>query len=359
MKKYAMYSAFILLTVLILINAQDCIEYAKNGLNICYEIIIPSLFPFFVCSNLLIYSGFAQSISKLFTPVMLPLFRINGSGSAAFVLGLISGYPLGASTACSLYENHYLSKGETERLLAFCNNSGPLFILGAVGISLYNNIYSGIILYVSHILAAFTVGIIFRFYKRKNYIAPKYSLSQPKFKTGEIFSVSLQNSVTSILNVCGSVIFFGTVANILINIMPVQNLYTLFLSGIIEFTTGVVGISHINTSIASKLVMSAFIVGFAGLSVHFQVISIVSKYELSLKPYIIGKILHAAISSLYVFAAVHFIPSAVSTFSFCEKSINMSGSFAVSTICVCIGIIFVCVAGIPMCIVKKENKGLR
>ena len=166
MKKNIMYILIIFITFLILISPQNAIKFAREGLDLCYEMIIPSLFPFFICSGLLIYSGFAEVLTRIFTPVMLPLFRINGSGASAFVLGIISGYPLGAVTACSLYESNYLSKTETERLLAFCNNSGPLFILGSVGISLYHSPQTGWLLYIAHLLAALTVGIIFRFYNK-------------------------------------------------------------------------------------------------------------------------------------------------------------------------------------------------
>ena len=335
MKKGLMYGTFIIMTILILINAQSSMEYVKKGLVLCYEIIIPSLFPFFVCSSLLIYSGFAQFLSRVFTPVMLPLFRINGSGSTAFVLGIISGYPLGAITACSLYENRYLSKTETERLLGFCNNSGPLFILGAVGISLYQSPLIGWTLYISHILAAFTVGILFRFYNKNEFIAPEYKLSQPDYKLSEIFSISLQNSVSNILNVCGTVIFFSVAANILISFISVQTWYSSVLIGLVEFTTGTVGISNANLPIAAKLILSSFIVGFAGLSVHFQVMGIIAKHDLSMKPYILGKLMHAVFASLYMFAAMQFIPIKIAVFNHAQPLPNINGSFAVSSLYVC------------------------
>lgn len=49
--------------------------------------------------------------------------------------------------------------------MAFTNNSGPLFIIGTVGISLFSSIEIGILLLLTHILACITVGILFRFWK--------------------------------------------------------------------------------------------------------------------------------------------------------------------------------------------------
>lgn len=346
MKKFIMYTSFIILTILIITNAQSSIEYARRGLMLCGEMIVPSLFPFFICSGLLIYSGFAELLSKICTPVMLPLFRINGSGSAAFVLGIISGYPLGAITACSLYENNYLSKTETERLLAFCNNSGPLFILGAVGISLYKSPLIGWLLYTAHLVAAVCVGIIFRFYGKNNFIAPKIPLSQPDRKLGEIFSVTLQNSISSILTVCGAIIFFSVTASIIIDTVSVNSWYTPILTGIIEFTTGVVGLAGTDLSLLYRLVLSAFIIGFAGISVHFQVMGIVARHDLSLKPYILGKLLHALLSALFTFALLKFIPVSTDVFAPTQSPLNIDGSFAVSSLCICTAVIGLCTVGI-------------
>ena len=85
---------------------------------------------------------------------MKPLFGVGEAGAAAFILGIVSGYPLGAVTAGQLYESNYLTKTEAERLCAFCNNSGPLFIIGSVGAAIYGNAGIGIMLYLFHILAS-------------------------------------------------------------------------------------------------------------------------------------------------------------------------------------------------------------
>ena len=96
---------------------------------------------------------------------MKPIFNIRGEGSFALIMGWLSGYPVGAKIACNFRKSQVCSKEECERLLSFTNNSGPLFIIGTVGISLYGNYYIGILLMLTHILACITVGIIFRFWK--------------------------------------------------------------------------------------------------------------------------------------------------------------------------------------------------
>lgn len=306
-KKFAAYAAITALTVLIIINPQNAMEAVRNALELCMETIIPSLFPFFVCSGLLIYSGFAQTLSDIFSPVMKPLFGINGSGAAAFVLGLISGYPLGASTTCSLYEGGYITEGEAERLLGFCNNSGPLFILGAIGTSLLGNPKIGWIIYLSHIAAAFIVGIIFRFGRREyEVISPQTPILSPKRSIGEIFSIVMSNSTASMINVCGVIIFASTAAKLILGFFPCDRWYTALITGIFEFASGSSAVAALSAGEFEKIILSSFIVGFAGISVHLQVMSITSKYRLSLKKYITGKILHAGISTMLVYIVIRY-----------------------------------------------------
>lgn len=339
MKKILLYIALVGITLAILLQPAMAVEYATKGLNMCYEIIIPSLFPFFVCSGLLIYSGFCQVLSKVFEPVMRPVFGINGSGAAAFVLGIISGYPLGALTACQLYESHYVSKSEAERLLAFCNNSGPLFILGSIGISLYHSPKVGIILYAAHILAALTVGILFRFYKRNAYQAPAARVETPDRNLGELFSTVLANSLQSILTVCGAVLFFSVVSNIIIQYIPLNYALKPLILGLSEFVTGITALSQTGLDLPEKLILSAAVVGFAGLSVHVQVMGVVSRHMLSLKPYILGKALHGAIAALYTYIILQFVPVTAPVFQ--SSAAGIHAGFAMSSLYTGITVLFV------------------
>ncbi len=339
MKKILLYTIFVGVTLAILLNPALAVDYARNGLELCAEIIIPSLFPFFVCSGLLIYSGFCQVLAKIFEPVMKPVFGINGAGAAAFVLGIISGYPLGALTACQLYESSYVSKSEAERLLAFCNNSGPLFILGSIGVSLYHSPRAGIVLYAAHILAALIVGILFRFYQRGSYAAPPARVETPDRSLGELFSAVLANSIQSILTVCGAVLFFSVVTNIVMQYLPLTAVLKPVVLGLFEFVTGITALSNTDLVLQEKLVLSAAIVGFAGLSVHVQVMGVVSRHMLSLKPYLLGKVLHGAIAAFLTYVILQFVPVSAPVFRSSAQAIH--GGFAIGSLYSILTVLFV------------------
>lgn len=328
LKKTVKYFAFIMLTVLVILNPQSSLGYARQGLALCEEVLVPSLFPFFVCSGLLVHSGVCEHLAGLFAPVMRPVFNVGGSGAAAFILGIISGYPLGAQVSVRLYEEGSLDKNEAERLLAFCNNSGPLFLLGSVGAAIYHSPRLGIILYTSHIAAALTVGVAFRFYKRKGTADCVSVPSGNESGMAEIFSHALSGSVTSILGVCGAVVFFSVIANLMADFLPDGLMRTVFIAAS-ELTSGIKGISASDIPLAQKAVLSSAAAGFAGFCVHLQVMSVAAGKGLSLAPYMVGKIFHALVAAVYTSVILSFFPITAEVFS---AQGDISGSFFTASV---------------------------
>ncbi len=338
MKKNVFYIFVLALVALILARADSVIFYTKQTLIMCYEIIIPSLFPFFVCSGMLIYSGFASVTAKYAQSIMRPLFNVAPTGSAAFVLGIISGFPLGAVCTKDLYKCGNLSKSEAERLLAFCNNSGPLFIIGSIGTAIYLKPIYGAMLYVIHIISSIIVGVIFRSYNKNCHISPPTRINTNEISIPQAISKSLDSAAKNIITVCFSVLFFSVLSQTVLELLPLSSIINAIVSGLCEFSTGVLKVSVLDTDIFYKLIMTSFIVGFSGISVHLQVMSVTAEAGLSLKPYILGKALHGIIAAVFT-AVVLLITEARPAFS--QASQPMSLSFFVSAVFLSIGIIAV------------------
>lgn len=334
MKKISGYALAVFLCVLLIINPERSVYYATEGLSLCAEVIIPSLFPFFVCSGLLVYSGFCEVLARMLSPVMRPLFNINPTGAAAFVLGLISGYPQGAVTTGQLYRGGYLSKSEAERLLAFCNNSGPLFLLGTVGVSIYHSLDAGIILYAAHILGAISTGVLFRFYKSEGYNAPVSRINTAEKSISLIFSSAITDSVRNILTVCGSVLFCSVISKLFMDMLRLNGYCEALISSLLEFVSGLGKISYLDVSLTERLLLSAAVCAFAGVSVHLQVMGVVSGNGLSLKPYIVGKIIHAVFAALYTFILLKLFPVAQTVFTPVNSGGRLSLGFCVGSACV-------------------------
>ena len=123
LKNYILPILFFLFLVCLLIFSSTNIVAAKTGLSLWATSVVPSLFPFFVATELLSQTNLPYLLGRIFNSFMKPIFNISGEGSFAFIMGIISGYPVGAKIVCNFRNNNILSKEECERLLSFTNNS--------------------------------------------------------------------------------------------------------------------------------------------------------------------------------------------------------------------------------------------
>ena len=270
--------------------------------------------PFFVATELLMHTNLISQLGIILNKYMKPIFNIRGEGAFVFIMGIISGYPMGAKIATNFRKNNICSKEECERLLSFTNNSGPLFIV--------------------HILACITVGFIFRFWKNSNssiaYNSHQYATSKHTTVTfsnlGSVLSESITNSISTILLIGGFVVIFSSVISILKSsgilsafstvlspMLSVFNIDSVFasplISGFLEITNGINSISNISSKkLSINLIFTAFLLGWGGISVLLQVFSITSKSDLSIRPYIYGKLLHGVFAAFYTYVFISFIP---------------------------------------------------
>ncbi len=349
--------SFVLISFFLVIFSRSNLAAATNGLTLWATCVVPSLFPFFVITNLLTQTKVVDFTGRLLDKCMRPLFNVPGIGGFAFVMGLISGYPVGAKVVADFRENGEITKDEGERMLAFTNNSGPLFILSSVGIGLFGDTKTGFLLLATHILSCITVGIILGKFSKKSdaefrkkyskyyhshksnttiqdhyhvqnsYTTKTKSSKNVNFKNlGEVLGNSINNSISTILMIGGFVVIFSVIISILNQthaldflanlIKPLLNVCGFDLdfakpviSGIIELTNGVKGVSSIQIkSISQNVILCAFLLGFGGFSVLLQVFSIVAKTDLSMKKYFIGKFMQGTFAAIYTFLALKFIP---------------------------------------------------
>ena len=318
-KKIIIPFFFVLFTILLIVFSNSNFEAAKKGINLWLNSVLPSLLPFFIATELLSYTNIIYYLGKLLNNIMRPLFNVPGEGAFAFIMGIISGYPTGAKIVANMKKDNICTKEECERLIAFTNNSGPLFIIGTVGTSLLYDTSIGFLLLFTHILACITVGIIFRFWKYNKNDSYKRYINIQKNNLGDIIGESIKSATNTVVMIGGFVILFSVINSMLNNsnfyhiiinfTSPFFNLIGIdnnFLQGIytgfIELTNGVQYICNIPTkTISITIIICAFLLGFGGISVMLQVLSITSKSNISIKPYIIGKILHGIIAAFYTY----------------------------------------------------------
>lgn len=325
LKKYFFTIVFVLFMISLLIFSNNNLIAAQNGLALWAINVLPTLFPFFVATELLCQTNFTYILGKFLNKFVRPIFNVPGESIIAVILGTISGYPIGAKVVCNLKNEKLISKIEAERLIAFTNNSGPLFILGTVGIALFGDKHIGIILLISHILASITVGYFFRFWKKDkldiNFREANFNSKLAPIKVsefGELLGIAIKKSIFSILSIGGFIVLFSVILSILENSglfrvittflykfgIP-ENISLAILTGTIEVTNGVA----LSTAIYSflpllSILLTSFLLGFGGISVLLQVYSIISKENISIKPYFLGKLLQGFLSVIFTFVLI-------------------------------------------------------
>ena len=315
LKKNLISIISILFIIFLTIYSKENIIAVKEGLNLWINNVIPSLFPFFIATEILCNTSIINLLGRILEKPAIFLFNVPGESVFALIMGTISGYPSGAKIVSNLKSQEILSLEEAERLISFTNNSGPLFILGTVGISLLKDSHIGYILLISHIISCIFVGIIFRNWKKskKSNIRIKkvkeYNNKNVSIKDfGEILGNSIRNSIITITNIGGFIVLFSVIISILnlsgfFDIMSIifdkmnisKEIGNGIISGLIELTNGVKNISLLPLTKFNICIIS-FLIGFGGLSVLFQVYSIIAKENISIKPYFYGKLLQGILS---------------------------------------------------------------
>lgn len=295
---------------------DSLMQGAGDALALCAEKLIPALFPFFVLSGILTQSNASYMVAKWLSPVMRPLFRVSGAGALPLLLGIFGGYPVGIRTAAELYRRGEVSGEDYARLAGYCNNAGPLFILGTVGIGFFGNPTYGQILFLAHTLAAVCSGLLFRFYiPKKLPPLPQEALSPKKFR----LSAVMEESLSSMLSVSGFVVLFGGALALLERLGFLAFLGRLFPAapsalscGLFELTAG---LSRLSAGLPPKILLpiAGAILGWGGLCVHFQAVSLMEARAYFVPSYFAGKLLSSALTASFAYLFAHFLPDALPT----------------------------------------------
>ena len=367
------------ITILIVVYSEDAFQAALEGLKVWWEIVFPSLLPFFIIAEILMGLGVVHFLGTLLEPLMKPLFKVPGVGAFAMAMGLASGYPIGAKITANLRKKNLCSKTEGERLLCFTNTADPLFLVGAVSVGMLHSPKLGIIIAASHYISSFSIGFIMRFYKgksenknkelfnkryNKNILRRAYEELLTARKNdgrglGELFGDSVQESISTLLLVGGFIILFSVITKIII-VTGVINIIantvniilltiglstaslTPLVSGFFEITNGANLASQIQAPLIEKLVIINAIIAWSGLSVHSQVATMINGTDLSIKPYIWARIIQSIIAGFVTIFLIKFnFGISQTTFSPIFNNLHSTKDYVLLTPLVIISIIII------------------
>lgn len=297
MKKYTNLLVIIItlfFLVELFINKNLVFNTISFSLDIWVNNLIPSLFPMFILSDILITYNFVKYIPKWFINIFSYLFNIKKECTLVFFLSMLSGFPTNAKNIKKLYDMNIINGREASHMLMFTHFSNPLFILGTLSIFFLNNKKLGIIILLSHYLSNFIIGVIVR--KLNNISNNTVNEKEKKLYFGPIFVNAIKSSIDTLLLILGTLTCFLIISSIIINRFDLNSYNSLLIKSILEITMGLKELSLFSFSNLTKVILSSCILSFGGLSVHMQVISQLIDTDISYKSFFIGRILQVFIS---------------------------------------------------------------
>ncbi len=305
MKKLIMY-LLVIIMFLILKNSSIIINTVIYSVNLFKASIFPSLFPFFIISELLINYGFIDYLSNIFKSLMLKIFKINPNCSFILFMSMISGFPSNSKYTKDLYLKGEINEMEASKILMYTHFSNPLFIMGAISITFLHDKKAGFIILLIHYLSNFIIGILSR-----NFIKTPISDKIVKKNTTNNFSYILSkaiiNSFNTLFLILGTIIIFQIITNLTSEILPLNDYFKAIISGILEMSSGIYNISLLNIPLKNKCTLIGMILSFGGISVHMQIKSILSDTKIKYYPFFIARLIHSAITGLLMFYLFDFI----------------------------------------------------
>ena len=271
---------------------------AQDGLALCAKVVLPSLFPFFVCSQLFLQLGFAARLSRLLARSVSRLLRLPVQAGSAFVLGLFGGYPAGTQIACGLYEKKLLTRQEAERALAVCNQAGPSFIFGVLGGAVFGSAAAGAFLYGVQLLSAVLVCRLSGRACQED-AAAALPAQVPDVSFAAAFSESVRRAGMSAIQVCMFVTVFSVLSRFLLLAagawLPEQALPLAL--GLMELSAGCAALGSCGLPVLWKLCLASALLSFGGCSVLAQSRAVAADAGLRGTLLIPCKLLQAAIST--------------------------------------------------------------
>lgn len=288
--------------IIFILNPELYSKSCLNAISVWTLKVLPVLFPFFVFTRIIVnLSEFkTNKMDKFFNNI----YRLPKFGFKIFLLSVISGYPMGAKLICTLNEQGIIQKKEAEKMMSFCSVSGPMFIIGTVGVNIFLSYKAGLIILVANIIAALINGLI---YRKDKYVEKEVSYSGKK--NDNILSSSVYDATLSILMVCAYIVISFLIIDVLINLHVIDNLSnaicTIFncpqnfdtikssIIGIFEITRGIIELNNVNISLTLKTIIASGLIGFGGISILLQSLSFLNQLKISTKTIVKQKITQA------------------------------------------------------------------
>jgi sporulation integral membrane protein YlbJ len=296
------------------LNPQKYANSCLNAVSVWAIKIFPVMFPFFVFTRIII--NLSENKPNFLDKFFNKFYNTPTGSFKTFFLSALSGYPMGAKLICVQFDDNKISSNDAKKMLSFCSISGPMFMLGTVGLSILGSYKAGIIILVSNIIASLINGIIYRG-KTKESSKQKliYLGEQKRLSLGEQVSDSLNSILMVGAYIVLSFLLIDMLKNLhiiekisstvcsVLNLKHSQDIVSSLLCGLIEITRGIIELNTTNVTLNLKVILSSTLIGFGGFSIFFQSLHFLEKLKICKRIILLQKLTQAL---LCLFISIFF-----------------------------------------------------
>ena len=331
-------------------NTSLIISSISNTVELFIYKILPSLFIYIFITEIILNFGIADSLA-------FGINNILSNSASCVIIGFLLGYPNSAKYILKLYNEHKITSSTAIKLSAFTSNANPAYILGTIGIGMFNNISIGLILLLSHIISAIIIGIIYNPTNSEIIIQQTTSNSntfKKIYSSFEILSKSIFGTLKTLSLIFSYTIIFSLIPILITTNMHLSQVVSSLITGILEISNGINLIVNTNINMHHQIVLISFILSFSSLMVIMQIYTFVKYTGVKFSALVKFKLVQGVLSSILTLSLLKFIDnSTINVFSNIELTKNyiLSSSLVhFIHILVTLGVIFFCLSQ------KKSDK---
>ncbi len=330
-------SAFALCAIL-LFKSAEMSEGIRRGLFICSYSVIPALFPFMALSVFICKSSAADFLEILFKP-LTKLLKIPKNCGGILLSSIIGGYPAAAKCINDYVCEGFLDRKTAAKMLCYCVNAGPPFLIAAIGIGVFGSIKTGLLIFAAQFLSSMIIAAAVSSFSKKTDTFEFVTESNPK-NNAAIVVESIISSAESCFRMCAfiviacgvtEIVFDGAIFGFASGNPLLKSLFT----GFFEVTAGVLSCGKIEGF--SAVIAAGAIASFSGISVILQVAAVTDEAKIPLFPFIFSRFFHSGITAGILWFFLLFSGETAEVFSANGKAVDAvlsaSAPAAVSLLC--------------------------
>ncbi len=258
--------------------------------------VFPSLFIMFIINDLIINSHILDNLCNLISPIFNKIYNVSGTSLECFILCLFSGTPSAAYIIKEMLSNNSIHDEDANKLISFTFFSNPLFLYNILSISFNKFITLKII--IIHYITNLLIGLFFMKNKSNNNNNNNITFkNKENTKIINLIPKAISKSFNTLLMILGTITFYMIISNYLLKIIPLNIIGEVILRGILEITQSLNILPNLNILSMIKEIIALSIISFGGLSIHTQILNIISDTPIKYKNFFIGRILHVLFST--------------------------------------------------------------